>query len=94
MAVGTPVVSTTKGIEGLEVEPERHVLVADSPSGFARQVQRVLGDPDLARRLVAEAQRLVQGRYAWGPIGDALEGVLQGAVRGHASRRRQSPDTT
>jgi glycosyltransferase involved in cell wall biosynthesis len=87
MAVGTPVVSTSKGIEGLDVEPERHVLVADTPDAFARQVLRVLDDSLLAARLAEASRRLVEERYTWGLIGEALERVIAAAVREHRSRR-------
>jgi glycosyltransferase involved in cell wall biosynthesis len=40
MAVGTPVVSTTKGIEGLGLAGGIDVLVADEPAAFAAHVVR------------------------------------------------------
>jgi polysaccharide biosynthesis protein PslH len=89
MAVSTPVVSTSKGIEGLEVQPERHALMADTPEAFAAQVLRLCSDPLLGQRLTREGQRLVQERYAWPEIGDALERVIEGAVEEHRRRHRQ-----
>jgi glycosyltransferase involved in cell wall biosynthesis len=86
MALGTPVVSTTKGVEGLDVEAERHVLLGDTPGLFATQVLRILDDEALGHRLADEAQRLVRERHAWGPIGDTLEQVLQSAVAEHRAR--------
>jgi glycosyltransferase involved in cell wall biosynthesis len=86
MALGTPVVSTSKGVEGLEVEPGRHVLVADSAEALASEVLRVLGEPGLASRLGDEAQQLARARYGWGPIGDALERVVAEAMASHAAR--------
>lgn len=35
LAAGTPVVSTTIGVEGLAVEHDRDVLIADDPKAFA-----------------------------------------------------------
>jgi len=87
MAIGTPVVSTPKGIEGLDVAPERHVIVAESPQAFATQVLRVMDDPTLVARLTRDARQLVNERYAWGPIGEALAGVIADAVRHQAARR-------
>ena len=76
MALGTPVVSTEKGIEGLDVEPERHVLVADGRESFAAQVLRVLSEPVLAEALSTNGHRLVRKRYGWDAIGDAGVGRL------------------
>jgi glycosyltransferase involved in cell wall biosynthesis len=87
MALGTPVVSTRKGIEGLEVEPGREALVADDGPAFAAGVLRVLNEPALANALSTAGHRLVRGRYGWDAIGDTLERVVQRAVADHASRR-------
>lgn len=88
MALGTPVVSTEKGIEGLDVEPERHVLVADGRESFAAQVLRVLSEPVLAEALSTNGHRLVRERYGWDAIGELLESVVYAAVDEHASRAR------
>lgn len=87
MALGTPVVSTRKGIEGLDVEPGRDVLVADDSPAFAAHVLRVLGEPALAGALSANGHRLVRDRYGWEAIGDALDAVVERAAAAHASRR-------
>ena len=93
MALGTAVVSTSKGIEGLDVEPGRHVLVADSPSAFAAQVLRLLGDDNLRNQLVEASAALVRDRYTWDRIGEVLEGVVNEAVEEHAARRSASSAT-
>ncbi len=47
MATGVPVVSTTKGAEGLEVNDGEHLLIADSAQGFAENVVQLLKDSKL-----------------------------------------------
>jgi glycosyltransferase involved in cell wall biosynthesis len=68
MALGTPVVSTPKGAEGLAVEHGTHLLIADTPRDFARQTVRLLQDTVLRRGLAERALQLVQSRYAWADI--------------------------
>lgn len=51
LMVGTPCVSTSIGVEGLELEAGVHVLVADDPSQFAECVRRLLTDDGLWHRL-------------------------------------------
>lgn len=63
MARGLPVVSTSVGCEGIDVEPGTHVLVADTPDAFAGAVLRVLADDDLAATLARNARALVIERY-------------------------------
>jgi glycosyltransferase involved in cell wall biosynthesis len=65
MALGTPVVSTTKGAEGLEVQNGRHLLLADTASDFAEAVVGLLQDRELHAFLAGEARKLVAERYDW-----------------------------
>ncbi len=65
MALGTPVVATSKGAEGLEVIPDYHILIADDPVDFSNQVVRLLRDKSLHQRLATNARRLVEQRYNW-----------------------------
>ena len=61
--MGTPVISTSKGAEGLDSIPEEHLLIADSPAAFADQVIRVLKDDDLHAKLSAKALQFVKDKY-------------------------------
>ena len=65
MALRTPVVSTTKGAEGLDAQPGVHLLVADDPQEFASAVLSILLAPALRQQLVEKAFDLVQERYNW-----------------------------
>jgi glycosyltransferase involved in cell wall biosynthesis len=63
MAVGTPVVATTKAVEGLDVQDGEHLLIADTPRRFADAVRRLLQDPAGARAMAERAGRLFRARY-------------------------------
>jgi len=58
-----PVVSTTLGAEGLDVEDGVHLLVADSAEAIAEACRRLHDDPELRSRLVFAAQELFHRRY-------------------------------
>jgi glycosyltransferase involved in cell wall biosynthesis len=64
-ARGIPVVSTTVGVEGIDAQPDVHLLVADTPDAFSSAVIRVLREPDMAARMARAARRLVETRYDW-----------------------------
>ena len=87
MALGTPVVSTSKGAEGLALTPEEDILIADTPDDFARQTLRLLDDFVLRARLAANARRLVEQTYTWDRIGGQLNDVLTAAVADHHAGR-------
>jgi glycosyltransferase involved in cell wall biosynthesis len=65
MALGTPVIATSKGAEGLDVASGDHLLIADTPGDFAAATLRLLADQDLRDRLSANARGLVRRTYDW-----------------------------
>jgi len=80
MAAGLPVVTTRVGAEGLAVQPDREVLIADEPAAFAEGVVRVLGDADLQQRLGEAGRRLVARDHDNRALARRLEGALVRAL--------------
>ncbi len=76
LALGTPVVSTSKGIEGLAIEPGRHALVADTPAEFAAATSRLLSRPELRAQLAEAGRRLARERYDWQASGQRLNELV------------------
>ncbi|MBI5878445.1 MAG: glycosyltransferase [Chloroflexi bacterium] len=64
MAMGVPVISTTIGCQGLNVEDGLHIVVADDPEVFAAKAAALLVDRDLQHRLSASAREL-SATYDW-----------------------------
>jgi glycosyltransferase involved in cell wall biosynthesis len=77
MALGTPVVSTSKGAEGLEVTHGENILIADDPRDFADSVTEVLQSPALRARLASGGRRLVETTYAWDIVGPRLRALVE-----------------
>jgi polysaccharide biosynthesis protein PslH len=76
MALGTPVVSTSKGAEGLDAVDGQHLLIADTPEDFARRTVELLRSPCLRSRLADEGKRLVAEKYDWAVIGRRLDDLI------------------
>lgn len=72
LSMGIPIVATTLAIEGLPLEPERHVLVGDTPQVFTSQINRLFDSLDLRRRLAEEGRKFVKKNYDWSIIGKLL----------------------
>jgi sugar transferase (PEP-CTERM/EpsH1 system associated) len=85
MATGRAVVATPLSLEGIDAEPDRHVLVAEDAEAFASRVVRLLDDPREASALGANARQLVVERYSWASRGTALDALLR-EVAAEASR--------
>jgi polysaccharide biosynthesis protein PslH len=88
MAMGRPVVSTSLGIEGLEVTDGEHFLRADSAEAFSRGVLSLLDDADLRRRVASAARRLMEERFSWSSVARQFEAICLGAL---ARRRPSAP---
>jgi sugar transferase (PEP-CTERM/EpsH1 system associated) len=72
LAMGKPIVAHPIAVEGIDVEPEKHVLIARTPEEFVRQIVRLFEDPSLYRRLAEEGRRLVEEKYDFREIGATL----------------------
>lgn len=70
-AHGIPVVSTSKGAEGLDYTHMENIWIADRPDDFATAVVYLLSDAALRERLSRTAYQHVQ-QYAWSAIGRHL----------------------
>ena len=82
------VVSTSVGVEGLEVRAGREVLVADDAAGFAAAAIRLLRDRALREELAAAGRAVAEERYDWRVLGERFAAVLEAATG--ASLRRSS----
>jgi glycosyltransferase involved in cell wall biosynthesis len=58
-----PVVSTSVGVEGLDVVPEQHLLIADEPGALAVRCAQLLEDGALRQRLAELAFAWVEQRH-------------------------------
>ena len=72
LAIGTPVVSTTIGAQGLELRHGHDVLLADEPDGFAVELARGLASADLRAELEANGIDTARSRFGWPAIGARL----------------------
>ncbi len=65
MHMGKPIVSTTKGIEGLDIKDNIHVIVKDDPSDFAHAIVELINDPEKAERMSKNCRKLALDKYSW-----------------------------
>jgi glycosyltransferase involved in cell wall biosynthesis len=86
LSMGLPIVSTTMGLEGIDVQPERDVLVADTPDEFVTQIERLVGAPELAGRLGANGRAFVERQFAWPVIGHQMRLAFTRIAEARSSR--------
>jgi glycosyltransferase involved in cell wall biosynthesis len=64
-AWGLPIVSTSIGAEGIDIETGENILIGDTPEALAEAVVRVLRDPALGERLRTQGRAWVESHYNW-----------------------------
>lgn len=85
MALGVPVVSTTKGAEGLDFTNGQHLLIGDTPEAFADQVIRLLKYPSMRQEIIEGARQQVADKYDWGVIIPRFESLVQRTANNQVS---------
>lgn len=68
LAMGCAVVSTSAGIEGVEVSHDEHLLIADTAEEFAAAIGRLLDDAELRARLGEAGRAFVREHFDWSAI--------------------------
>lgn len=84
LAAHLPVVSTTFGAEGLDLEPGRDVLLADTAGAFAEAVCSLLECPDRAQELAHHGWETVRRAYSWDGIRARFRVMIQEVGAAHA----------
>lgn len=72
-ALGIPVVSTSIGWEGLGLEKDKEILVANDARGIADAIIRLLKDSTLRHTMGQQAARKVRATSGWESIAGDLE---------------------
>ncbi|MDI6802822.1 MAG: glycosyltransferase family 4 protein [Bacteroidota bacterium] len=75
LSMKKPIVTTTIGCEGIDVENGRTAIITDEPQAFAEAVIRILKDPYQSKNLIDNGFELVKKRYDWSVIGEKLDNV-------------------
>lgn len=80
LAAGCPVVSTTVGAAGLDIDQEDGLFRADNPQEFAEQVVALLQDPGRQQALGQQGRATVTAHYDWSSVGPQLEEAYAAAL--------------
>lgn len=80
MAMGRPVVSTTLGIEGLDVTNGIHFLRADDAAAFAQSILALMDDAAMRARIAAAARQLMEDKFSWSRVARQFEVICLQAL--------------
>lgn len=87
MAMGRPVVSTSLGVEGLNVTHDEHFLRADNTPDFAAAILSLLDDRARRVRIAAAARALMEAQFSWAVVARQFESICLRALERRSPSR-------
>lgn len=85
MAMRIPIVTTTIGVEGINLRQDESALFADTPIAFATAVVRLLRDHRLREQIARNAYNTALEHYNWEAKGKELHNALHSLVMAYSS---------
>ena len=76
MAAALPVVTTRFGIEGIDLTPGEHVLVANSPSKMAEAGISLLHNPESRATIGAAGRDFIERNYSFEAVRARIKGLI------------------
>ena len=87
-----PVVSTTVGAFGYEVQDGRHLLLADAPSDFANACVQVVCDQILGAKMARNAWEEFLNKWTWDAIAPKVWAAADDCMRRSSTRHKAETD--
>lgn len=76
MSLGLPVISTSKGAEGIECSDEEDIVIADDKNHFANSLIALLQNKERRIKIQKSATKLIESKYDWNIIGEQLNNLI------------------
>ena len=75
MAMGKPVISTAKGVEGIDCTPNKDVIIEDNIEAFSERIEELLEDKKKMDDIGKNAMELIKQKYDWKIYKKTLQSV-------------------
>jgi len=93
LALGKAVVTTSIGAEGIDIEADKHVMIADSAHDFANKTIFLLKNPVAARKMGIEARRIIEKNYDWRVVNEKMNLVYSNILKAKRGTTSQAIDS-
>jgi glycosyltransferase involved in cell wall biosynthesis len=77
MATGTPVITTSRALNALQVQPGKELLVANDADEFAQNILRLIDDKNLMNVIGNSGLTYVRNNHNWASIASQLTNTYQ-----------------
>lgn len=75
-AAGCPVVSTSKGCEGIDVTSGEHLLIRDSVEDMVQGISQIWSDASLSQKLIQRGHDLFKESYSWEAVSQRVDKAI------------------
>jgi glycosyltransferase involved in cell wall biosynthesis len=83
LSVGLPIVTTKKGIEGINAKNGEHVIIVDDVNEeFINAIKYLIDNEEERKRISANARKLAEEEYDWDKIGEKLDKLYRRILEG------------
>lgn len=81
LGMGMPIVTTSIGAEGIDVQPGRDIEIANSADHFAKLVINLLKNQTKRDQIKKNARKIATEKYDWNIIGELLKSAYIETIR-------------
>lgn len=80
LASGLPIVTSSYGAEGIDINPGEHYMLANNKQEFINSIQTLLADKQLRENISQKAKAIVSEKYTWPELAGQLHQFLETLV--------------
>jgi len=76
MALGIPVISTSKGAKGIPCQNKKNILIANTPTEFKNAISLLLKNKRLAKKIGNEGKKLISNHFSNDIVSNKISEIL------------------
>ena len=80
LSMGLPCITTTLANQSIQAEPNKEILIADSPNEFIVHIQALFSNKELYTQLSENGRKFVAEKFVWVKINQKLVNILKKSI--------------
>lgn len=80
MALGVPVVTSELGARGIDGEPGKDFMVANTPAQYCEQLYALMSNDELRQQLALQGRARIENNYSWPYVLQRLDALVKNTL--------------